>query len=301
METLSRRGLLRKFIPRMEVTAPDAGNNPPIELHLLSRRTFLRSLLVLGGALVGNQLLSEKVSAHSPDPQPTNYRPSERTVNVVPSNYHRTRTPYVDFANSIYLAGLINPNVLGTISSFSDTICQRLGARKGSYKETFIQSMLMVSVALSTDIGLNLLGIRTGNAGSDEVEEGEYAHYIRSMSPRRLFERFIEGSVGYPLAEEAIFRLFPSFLIDTLVGRNKKRYWRVGIPGSVLFGVVHSIGTDPNDNLVLESLPVTQTMGGLFQWYLMREKGFSHAVLAHGAHNAALFILDQAINRLIPT
>lgn len=42
-----------------------------------------------------------------------------------------------------------------------------------------------------------------------------------------------------------------------------------------------------------KTVPLSQFMGGLFCWYLMREKGFSHAVLAHSINNATEYSIGK--------
>jgi predicted RNA binding protein YcfA (HicA-like mRNA interferase family) len=41
-------------------------------------------------------------------------------------------------------------------------------------------------------------------------------------------------------------------------------------------------------------------MGGLFYWYLMRERGFSHAALAHSTHNATVLAIGKLLYKIFP-
>lgn len=108
---------------------------------------------------------------------------------------------------------------------------------------------------------------------------------------------FIDKTIETPLVEEFVHRLIGS-KIATGLG-VKGTGWQVGIPISAIFALRHHLSEEGNEtqvNIGPSSLP--QFMNGVFLWYLMREKGFSHAVLGHALNNAAgdgvVKILDRA-------
>ncbi|HEV7424713.1 MAG TPA: hypothetical protein VGO21_06045, partial [Candidatus Paceibacterota bacterium] len=49
-----------------------------------------------------------------------------------------------------------------------------------------------------------------------------------------------------------------------------------------------------------KSVPLSQFMGGLLYWYLMRERGYSHAVLAHSINNSVPFSIGALLFKIYP-
>lgn len=114
-----------------------------------------------------------------------------------------------------------------------------------------------------------------GNRGSDREREIEQT--------RDPAFNIIKSSLLHPLGEEAFFRKLPSALIP----KNLGNFWKVGIPGSLVFAAAHNIATDSDGmrQMHYDTLPVYQFAFGALYWKLMRERGYMHAVLAHSIVN----------------
>lgn len=109
-----------------------------------------------------------------------------------------------------------------------------------------------------------------------------------------------------PIIEEIFFRAVPS---EVLAGRkyrgSKEKRWEMGIPVSILFALAHNLEKDKlTDSMKLasfgEKIPLGQFIGGLFFWYLMREKGLSHAVIAHQVQNAEIIGIAEFLYQIFP-
>lgn len=87
-----------------------------------------------------------------------------------------------------------------------------------------------------------------------------------------------------PAFEEVIFRLLPFLFIGNS--------WYVGIPTAAVFAVGHNLaaGNFLDDIKDLKRIPVPQFLAGILFWYLIKEKGFSHAVVGHMSYNSSLYV-----------
>lgn len=146
----------------------------------------------------------------------------------------------------------------------------------GSYTGTFTEGNLVI---LAKMVAANLIK-NSGNAG--QKADPEYFN-----DPQNIL---MIGFIG-PLIEEVLFRLIPAgFGTD----------WSVGIPATIIFAGVHNIvEVDGKVVLDLKTIPVTQFMGGVFYWYLMKYKGLDHAILAHMQNNLVATIASQ-LGRIFP-
>ena len=102
------------------------------------------------------------------------------------------------------------------------------------------------------------------------------------------------------LFPKTIFHLLPSKIIDQFSKDKKSHWWEVGILVSLLFGFAHNLDFDEGGLKFQKAMPLSQFMGGLFYWYLMRERGFSHAVLAHSTHNATVLAIGKLLYKIFP-
>ena len=76
----------------------------------------------------------------------------------------------------------------------------------------------------------------------------------------------------------------------------------IGIPLSALFAYAHNIKRDKEGHVLgfdTEFIPLPQFIDGVFYWYLMRERGFSHAWLAH-AQKSTMIITANALMKVFP-
>lgn len=149
--------------------------------------------------------------------------------------------------------------------------------KESSYAETAIEQSLMMGASAIAGAIFEKLKIKTGNKS---LSEEEIIKYFRDDAINSLFYVGILG----PAVEEALFRALPS---RGLIDKNDKRQrWDIGIPTSLLFALAHNFREEESGELqFVKSVPVSQFMGGLFWWYLMRVKGYSHAAIAHSMNN----------------
>ena len=116
--------------------------------------------------------------------------------------------------------------------------------------------------------------------GNQSLSDEEIIEYLRDKPISGLLEVGVLG----PIIEEALLRALPSGFIDK---NDKRTRWEIGIPTSLLFALFHNLKRENSGELqFVKSVPIGQFMEGLFYWYLMREKGFSHATMAHSINNA---------------
>lgn len=160
---------------------------------------------------------------------------------------------------------------------------------ENSYTETIIgQSLMTVANILAISI-FKKLEIECGNPSlSDEK--------LLEWLKEKPIEGIIKGGILDPACEEALFRALPSRFLDK---SDRSHRWEIGIPVSVLFALMHNIGEDKFEGLKFhKSVPICQFTGGLFFWYLMREKGYSHAVLAHSIGNTIPLSIGMLLYRI---
>ena len=128
--------------------------------------------------------------------------------------------------------------------------------------------------------------------GSTGMGKEDY-EYLMS---KPINEILLDAAVASPILEETLFRAIPSFVASGLGAKGN--VWEVGIPTSAVFALVHNIGIneDYKKELNMEKMPLYQFAGGLFYWYLMRERGFTHSVVAHSANNAVAMTVAKVFH-----
>ena len=146
-----------------------------------------------------------------------------------------------------------------------------------SYKETAIEQSLMIVAECIAETIFEKLKIEYGN---HTLSEEELIEYFRDKPIEGLLQA---GALG-PVIEEALFRALPSRIFTNK--KDKRHKWEIGIPTSLLFAFAHNMRRKDLGKLeFVKSVPIAQFMAGLFWWYLMRKKGYSHAVMAHSINN----------------
>lgn len=152
------------------------------------------------------------------------------------------------------------------------------------------QGLVMIAKTISTTV-MNRLEIENGNKS---LTDEDLVKYLKDKPLEGLLKITVLG----PVFEEMIYRFFP----DAFIGANNKSLsWDVGIPTSLIFALAHNHYVDEVGDLKFaKSIPLTEFMGGLFYWYLMRKKGFDHAVLAHTINNAVAFSIGVVLFNMYP-
>ncbi|OGK29211.1 hypothetical protein A3D06_02500 [Candidatus Roizmanbacteria bacterium RIFCSPHIGHO2_02_FULL_40_9] len=196
-----------------------------------------------------------------------------------------------------YSYAMTRPPVAELATNISNGTCDALGIPKGSYRETVMQAIGLISAMIPLTTLVNLFGIKSGN---QSFEKGEYEDYLNN----HFLKMLIEGGVIAPVVEEALFRLLPSFSLDLLGNISSKLrpdprvFWPLGITQATLFGLIHNIQSAPDgSSRFARSLPFEQTTMGLSQWYMMREKGLRHAILCHGTFNTVALSMGKFLSR----
>jgi len=155
---------------------------------------------------------------------------------------------------------------------------------------TEIKTGLLVLAEIASAPIIAALGIQAGTTRMDKKTVEEIMSYP-------LHKLILLGGVMHPIFEEALFRGLPSLLISD---HPKEDLWEIGIPISAIFALAHNIKRDDvtkNITFSTERIPIYQFVSGLFYWKMMRERGFLHAVAAHGTSN----IIPLSIAKLLYT
>lgn len=155
----------------------------------------------------------------------------------------------------------------------------------GNYVQTAEQALLMTAAKLIGTHVLKKIGIEHSNPVTKEDIKK-----ILTLNPKTILAYVI----AYPVGEEAVFRLLPNLFLP----KNGKMRWDVGVPVSMLFAAIHNIDDPVEGKWFQKSIPLTQFVGSLFYWYLIRERGFSHSVLAHSINNASVIAVANIMGQM---
>lgn len=112
-----------------------------------------------------------------------------------------------------------------------------------------------------------------GNAGLGS-DEG-IAREIMLSVPKAFYLGVVKG----PLIEELLYRGLP--------GAISKSWW-MGVPSSLAFGFQHNFYPERGKLKFSRTIPVPQIYGGLYFWWLQRQRGIAHSILAHSTQNLTL-------------
>ncbi|MDQ5969043.1 MAG: hypothetical protein QG579_200 [Patescibacteria group bacterium] len=164
----------------------------------------------------------------------------------------------------------------------ADSANQFFNPDKAKYLETSIESAFVIAgKAIASNIAESL-GIPVSNNEK----------FITALKEKPFSMLFNANVVG-PFSEETMFRLVPSLFVG-----SEGNKWGAGIPAAILFGLLHNVDKDSFGEIKFNStIPLSEFMGGIFYWYLIRHRGFDHAVLAHSINNttASLVLLIDNI------
>jgi hypothetical protein len=175
------------------------------------------------------------------------------------------------------VAGILDlaPSAVKSLRSIDEGITDmRANEQKQPiYSQTAIEShFVMIGKLISAAIVERYLGAdRVGNASIDDEAE-------KKALLEHPFDLWFKGVAIAPYAEEIIFRAFPAKIIGT--------GWDVGIASSLIFAGAHNLGAKEF------KIPLTQFIGGIYYWYLVKHRGFSHAILAHAFNNNIAYIYE---------
>jgi membrane protease YdiL (CAAX protease family) len=143
----------------------------------------------------------------------------------------------------------------------------------------------MVAANMVGTVLLNKVGLRVGNgrylrSRLTPLQKEEALSRLGMMSRKQILLAAGSLMVDAPVSEEAIFRLVPSATANAL--GLKGNIWEVGAGTSAAFASTHGFKNKDGDI----TLPIPQFTLGMFTWWLQRNRGYTHAVLAHSINNS---------------
>ncbi len=177
--------------------------------------------------------------------------------------------------------GAVTGNIPKMVRALKDVSEEKSPDRQ--YAETISQTALLALGNVVSIAVFKKLGYKVGNAGTDQ----EYKRIQNDLREKPI-ETFMTAAVIFPTFEELLFRGIPQAILarsdEAREQRGEKRSlrWDVGIPLSAVFAGIHNF---TEKGFSTDTIPLPQFLGGVFLWYLTRERGFDHAVLAHAENN----------------
>lgn len=185
---------------------------------------------------------------------------------------------------------VLDPRHEDSAPSVRDASSQENLKSKSEYVNTVVETALMeVSSVIASKI-LDGVDLPHGNQSITDTQ----AKDLLSKFDLKLITL---DTVLLPIIEETVFRLYPS----ALLGKGGGNHWDVGIPTSALFALIHNFNQKDKIRLQFQnSIPISEFIGGLFYWYLVRERGFPHSVFAHTLGNSGRLAIGSLLYQGFP-
>jgi hypothetical protein len=289
MERFSRREFFKKLTPKFNKEAEEVNKERdvyPSEIEKYwTRRDFIKFIIGLSGAIL---LTASGIGVAKGKDSEKEIKQQQKTK----ENFIQ-RSQIIETINQeeqeIKRGGTQTQEIEEKIDLNQQ---QKIEEVKDSYAKTIIESNLLLAADIIAIKTLNALGIDH----TKPIDKEELERIFKNTSISDVIAITFAG----PLSEETIFRLLPSKIIDYLSRNKNSHWWEVGIPISFLFAFAHNLDFDEEGLKFQKAIPLSQFMGGLFYWYLMRERGFSHAVLAHSTHNATILAIGKLLYKIFP-
>lgn len=139
-------------------------------------------------------------------------------------------------------------------------------------------------------------------SGGGYAQSEEFAEKLKNFS----WKDFFRGTVVAGLVEEAIFRLQPSIELDTEQLQQqddpnyRERYWGRGVYEAGVFAIAHNFYFENGKLRFAKTVPIEQFIAGIYFWYVMRERGFSHAAFSHAFNNTLCFDIAELLRKQLP-
>lgn len=165
--------------------------------------------------------------------------------------------------------------------------------KEPTFIDTEVETALLTMAELISVPVLKALKIPVGNASIDQKTLTKFLNWP-------LYKTIFVAGVGVPVLEEVLFRGLPNFIVR---GQPKENLWGIGIPVSAVFALCHNVRTDENTGktaFATDKIPLYQFVNGLFFWKMMRERGFPHAVAAHGTINSVALTIGRLLYEAFP-
>jgi len=258
----SRRDILRLFKPAANLiqelgastptSAPQAETLPPTPGIALNRRQAIQLFTAIGTLFAADRILGGAKPALAA-------RPEEKIAQPVA----QTKSP-----------GAITNN-----QPPSPNQASAAETKKTSLAETGLEQLFMTAATNFGEYILDKIGLPIGGSAQNAAMIKET---IRK--PGGPFMAIVPG----PIIEELLNRALPGFIASEILGLKKGSLWEIGIPTSLFFALGHNLEKDffGKVHLNLERIPLMHFISGMYFWFLMRNRGIEHAMLAHIENNA---------------
>lgn len=288
-EPLGRRTFFKKILPIKNNSESESFDDKVIpEDHCVGRRRFFEAgvAITAGTALALNMALNGGIAEAAATPQTTkipNIQIQDLTSPKQQATGHNNFDPNL-LRDILVIGGLgtYGSKIEKTLENFSDSLINRLGIKKSSYRETAVQQVLMTTSQFVLSAALYSRSVEVGNQG---MLNTMVIDFIKN-NPLLFFAGTV---VAAPLIEE-----FSRYSTSEIFARGGGRRWDMGMATSAVFALGHSFDiTDLSNVRFKPSIPLPQISGGMFAWYLLRDKGFSHAAFGHALNNAFGFSIVQ--------
>lgn len=236
---------------------------PREHLRERSRRSFLKLLLAVCTALGASKNSTLPANAESPN----------REAQAARS--HRDFTP------------------LDTQNTMSEVLGGTL-----EHSRTAIETSLMRLGNLALEKVMDYLRMPHGDA---YLTDPKVQEELIQLLTRGDINKVLKYVILPPIGEETLARLAPSMIVDH-IGASSQAPW-VGILSSLLFAFSHNfVGNDEmtGDPILSTKIPISQFIVGVLLWRLMREKGFSHALMSHTLYNVESLAIAKLLLETYP-
>lgn len=285
MSNVSKRGFLLHFLPRKKPEENQNNEDPwkdyVADLQFSSRRNFLKFLAGLGATFAAGvgfiklhpETTQRKEHLRQPEEavlQKEIEEKTEETRKEIEASYMETAKE----TSLIFLANLIG----GAIGKF--VLGVNLSGSSSKVMEKKIEQIDKMFTMKQGD-WQNL----------NEEEQKIIMRKLLKAMQAVIIPILASATVIAPTLEEMIHRYLPAKIF---ISKDDKRMrWDIGIPSSAIFAFMHGSAIneeefEPLKKAIPPSIPFTQFIAGIFFWYLMREKGISHSILAHFIHNSMI-------------
>lgn len=147
-------------------------------------------------------------------------------------------------------------------------------------KPSIINTALLTGVLyIGTDLFVSVLEkhtpIRTGTGASEREIEDSFHDYRWYLT---------QAIVAAPILEETFFRKIPQIVL-----KRKADNLLSAVTTSAVFAGLHNVKNKGKGGYETKKIPLHQFAGGLLFWYLSRNRGISHSMIAHAATNSLAF------------
>lgn len=164
--------------------------------------------------------------------------------------------------------------------------------------QTAIETSLMRLGNLALEKVMDYLRMPHGDA---YLTDPKVQEELIQLLTRGDINKVLKYVILPPIGEETLARLAPSMIVDH-IGASSQAPW-VGILSSLLFAFSHNfVGNDEmtGDPILSTKIPISQFIVGVFLWRLMREKGFSHALMSHTLYNVESLAIAKLLLETYP-